>query len=195
MNYLKLSLLMIVTALSFQGHAQSLTMSKAAELACHRIERLVTLKRIDASFQDKIYALQIVKLTGAAAGQPAYKATAIQVPGADGTFKKVEILMDDAGKGLSQNVVAGTEGSAPGWPDKDPVSLTENALHYVLENGPTKAEVKPFYTGLTEISLAQAKDAQGKVLANFSMKSSETPKVLLLTLKSDGTVAGPATLK
>ena len=177
------SLLMATQAFALDPVA----VSKAAELTCHRIERLVTLKKIDASFQDKLYSIQIVKLKPATPTDPVFKAIALQIPGADGTFKKVEIMMDASGKGLTQNVIPGTEGTTVVWPAKDPVSLMENSLHWVLENGLTKAEIKPYYDNVSEIVLTQGKDADGKILAKVTFKISESPKLLEVILKDDGT--------
>lgn len=191
---------LILTALStmvvsVSAQAEDVPSGKAAELACHRIERLVTLKKIDASFLTKLYAIQLVRLNAASPTDPVFKAIGIQLPGADGTFKKVEMMMDGAGKSLAQTIIPGTEGPELSWPGKDPVSLIENALHYVLENGTRKANVKPFLTGLTEIVLSQENGSDGKILAKTVVKSSETANRLEIILKDDGTFVSAEVLK
>lgn len=127
------------------AYAAQVTIAKAAELGCHRIERLVTLQKIDAAFLDKFYAFRIEKLTQSKPSDPAFRFRSYQAMASDGSSRQVEILMDAKGKGTSHQVIEGSEGNAPVWPKTDPVTLMEYALHYVLENGPSKAEVAPFY--------------------------------------------------
>lgn len=190
MNALKkitLSLVALVAALPAIANAETLAIAKAAELACHRIERLVTLNKIDATFLSNFYSIQIVALPAGSPTDPAFKATGFLVPGPDNQGTKIDIMMDSKGKALAHTVVAGSLGQAPAWPVKDPVTLAENALHYVLDNGPSNADVAPFYADLQDVSLLQVKDSQNQVFAKALFRSSRTTKVLEVILKSDGT--------
>ena len=188
----KISALLLMTGLmtfvSVQAQAAPIAVAKASELTCHRIERLVTLKKIDETFMTKLHTVTIQILPQGSSADPYFKATASQYIGADGTMNQVDIFMDDQGKALSYVVKPGAVAqAAPVWPDKDTVTLMENSLHYIIEEGPTNANVKPFYTGFTEHALTQVTDAQGQTLSRMEVHSSQTNKVLEIFLKVDGT--------
>ena len=188
-----MKLLLVVTTLILgmqanAAQAAKLSLAKAAELGAHRVERLVTLRKIDETFLNKFQSIEVVALTQAVPTDPAFKATVGQVPGPDGTQSILEIFMDGAGKALSNTVKMGTEATtAPRWPEKDPVTLTENALHVVLE-GINDPKIKPYYTGFKSLTVSQDRDATGQTIARFRLQSKEVAKVLEILLKTDGTV-------
>lgn len=188
---MKTLLLVSALILSMQAsaaQAAKIALAKAAELGVHRVERLVTLKKIDETFLSKFQSVEIVSLTQSAPTDPAFKATASQVPGPDGTQSIVEIFLDGAGKALSNTVKMGTEATtAPRWPEKDPVTLTENALHVVLD-GVNDPKIKPYYLGFKSLVLSQDRDAAGLTIARFKMRSNDADKVLEVVLKTDGTL-------
>jgi hypothetical protein len=167
--------------------AEEIGLAKVAELACHRVERLVTLKKIDESFLHNQFSIQPSVLNASAPTDPAFKAVVSQVPGADSTGNQVVIYFDGAGKALRFELVPGASPvNAPVWPDKDPVTLSENSLHYILDGWQTISELKPFYTGLTQMKIEQVKDAQGQIFSRAELRSSEVPQKLEILLKADG---------
>ena len=173
--------------LASAAHAASVPTSKAAELAIHRIERLVTLHKIDENFINRFYGVSAVKLPQAQPTDPAFKASGFQVPGADGKSIEVEILMDATGKALSNTVKDGSESvNAPSWPSKDPVALSEDSMHYVLDNGTTKPELQPFYTAFANLVLNQVTDASGQIMSRATIRSTATDMILEVFLKLDG---------
>jgi hypothetical protein len=187
---MKLAIMTILALGATTGlaNAANVAPAKAAELGVHRIERLVTLKKIDQAFMDKFSSLQIESLTQGSPADPAFKVTASQVAGPDGKRNQVEILMDGTGKALSNTVKQGTDAvAAPRWSDKDPVSLTENAMHVILE-GATTPKLKPYFTGFTSVELTQDRDASGQTIARFKMRSKDSAAALEVLLKADGTV-------
>lgn len=170
------------------AEAANIALAKAAELSVHRVERLVTLKKIEEAFLSKFIGVEIEALKQAKPTDPAFKATASQVPGPDGKQSKVEILMDGAGKALSHTVLPGTEATAaPRWPEKDPVTLAENAMHVVLD-GKNDPKFKPYFDGFKSIELSQDRDGTGQTIARGKMKAVGVAKVLEVVLKTDGTV-------
>ncbi len=182
-----LIMLVLGTQTNF-AQAAPLALAKAAELGVHRVERLVTLKKIDETFVSKFQSIEIEALSPAKPTDPAFKVTVAQYTGPDGKQSRVEILMDAAGKALSNTVKAGTESTtAPRWPEKDPVTLTEAAMHVVLE-GTSNPKLKPFFTGFKSLVLNQDRDSTGQTIARFKMKSKEVPNTLEVVLKTDGTV-------
>ena len=159
--------------------------SKAVELGVHRIERLVTLKKIDASFLTELSSLKIESTTENAA---TYKVYGYLQTGVDGTALSLTIWMDAQGKTLNYVVNPGTKSSTPFiWPAKEAASLMEEGLHFVIEGWVKHPEVKVFYTGLSTIVMTPIKDAQGNLLAQFTVKSDDTAQILTINLKADGT--------
>ncbi|MBC7714875.1 MAG: hypothetical protein H7177_16125 [Rhizobacter sp.] len=195
-NVKSLVLLLVLISCSIQtllAAEASVALGKVAELSCHRLERLVTLQKIDEKFLTKLVSLQIIKLTPAKPADPSYKVIASQYAGADGSSIQVEMMMDATGKGVSQTLKAGTEAqNAPVWSDKDAASLVENSLHYILESN--NPEARPFASGLTSVVLKQVKTEQGETVGRVEMHSTDTTKLFEVTLKEDGTVESANTI-
>lgn len=163
-----------------------IAISKVTELGVHRIERLVTLKKIDDTFRTTLVAMRVERSTENGA---VYKVYGYEAPGADGSASLLTLWMDVDGKTLSYTVVPGAAPANPAqWPDKDAVSLFEDGLHFVLEGWVQHPEVKNFYTGLQSIAMTQIQDAQGQILAQLKVTSDDDAKTLTITLKSDGTL-------
>lgn len=184
--------LLLLSALMMSGVAFAhdeipgvIAISKATELAVHRIERLVTLKKIDAVFQTALVGLRAESSTENGA---TYKTYGYVSPGADGKSLTITLWMDNQGKTLAYNV---TQAQAPAnpfaWPVKDSVTLMEEGLHFVLEGWVQNPEVKAFYLGLKSISLMPAQDAQGNLIAQFKVTSDDDARTLTINLKADGT--------
>lgn len=184
--------LLLLSALMASGSAFAhdetpgvIAISKATELAVHRIERLVTLKKIDAVFQTALIGL---RAESSAENGATYKAYGYVAPGSDGKSLTITLWMDNQGKTLAYNV---TQAQAPAnpfaWPVKDSVTLMEEGLHFVLEGWVQNPEVKAFYLGLKSISLAPAQDAQGNLIAQFKVTSDDDTRTLTINLKADGT--------
>ena len=171
------------------ANAEPITLSKAAELACHRIERLVTLKKIDEAYLTKFQTLEVVQLQPVQATDPFFKATVSQYPGSNSSRNQVELFMDNQGKTLSQNIKSGDAAiNSPTWPDKDAVTLTENSLHYVLEGWQgSNPLVEPFYSSMTQLVLSQVTDEKGQLVARSEIRSSKTSDLLEVYINVDGT--------
>jgi hypothetical protein len=178
---------------AFATDAASVALGKVAELSCHRLERLVTLEKINETFLTKLVSLQIIKLSPVKPTDPSYKVIASQVAGSDGSAIQVEMMMDATGKGVAQTLKPATEAQdAPVWSDKDAATLIENSLHYILEaNNP---EAKPFVSGLTLLTLKQVKTEQGETVGRVEMHSTDSAKLFEVTLKEDGTVESASTV-
>lgn len=159
--------------------------AKAIELTAHRIDRLVSLNKIDASFLSKTAKMELSIVENQA---PAYfKVRVSQTQPASGDALQMDVVYDVNGKPLSFNVLpGGNSGPDDGWTGVDAVTLIENGLHYVLENGETDAKIKPFYTALTTITLTKGQ-LSGKPVALVQMKSSESSLTLNVYVNFDGT--------
>lgn len=158
--------------------------AKAAELAAHRIDRLVATGKIDASFLKNVETIQVAVVEDQA--PVFYKVRVSQTQPAQGKPMQVEISLDEDGKPLASQVLpGGVAGADAGWTGKDAVSLSENALHYVLENS-KDAKIAPFDKGLTAFVLTKG-TLNGETVARGQITSSLTSEKLNVYLKLDGT--------
>ncbi len=160
------------------------TNAKAIELSAHRVDRLVALSKIDGSFLKKLDKIEVVVVQNQA--PVFYKTTVSQTQPAQGKPIQLEIALDEDGKPLSFQLVAnGVAGPEVAWSGKNAGQLTENALHYVLENA-TVGKVALFDKSATSFTLSlQTKDGQS--VARGQVLSSATTEKLNIYLKLDGT--------
>ena len=158
--------------------------AKVAELTAHRIDRLVALNKIDASFLNRVEKIEV---TAVNQNPIAFKVRASQTQPENGSQPmQLDLSFDKDGKALAYQVVAGgNAGPDPQWPDKDAATLTENTLHYVLDNA-NDAKVKKFFDGLTMFTLIKG-DLNGAVVARGQVLSSQTTEKLNVYVKLDGT--------
>jgi len=168
------------------------TNAKAIELSAHRIDRLVTLGKIDASFLKNLEKMEVSVVQNQAPVY--YKVRVTQTQPAQGTPLQLDISYDDDGKPLSFEVIAGgVAGPDAGWTDKDAGSLAENALLYILENN-TDAKVALFDKGLTSFVLTKGA-LNGETVARGQASSNLTTDKLNIYLKLDGTFISAEVIK
>lgn len=177
------TMLISFSALAHPG-GPGVTKAKAVELAAHRIDRLVTLGKIEASFKTKLDKIEVAVVENQA--PVFYKVRVSQTQPTQGLPMQVDISFDDDGKPLAFQVVAGgVAGADVGWTDKDAVSLTENALHYILENS-ADAKVALFDKGIRSFVLSKGQ-LDGATVARGQATSTLTTEKLNIYLKLDGT--------
>ncbi|MEA9358466.1 hypothetical protein SHI21_19675 [Bacteriovorax sp. PP10] len=188
-NLKKILLSLAVSAFATSTSFAAVGNAKVVELGCHRLERLITLGKVDESFLKKLKTLDLVILSPAKPTDPSFQVTAAQYAGADGTTKKVEMMMDANGKAITQVIKEGTESdSTPEWGDKDAISLIEQSLHYVEEHTSEHIELRPFQVGLKSLTLMQVSNAQGIKVARIEMTSTATTQKLEVNLNENGSV-------
>lgn len=188
MKSLILLLAFAITTTTY-GHPEDpnvIVVSKATELGVHRIERLVTLNKIDPMF--------ITSLTGLKAERTddittPYKIYGFVTSDSNNQSSTITMLSDPKGKVISHSVSDIYQPATPvNWPEKDAVTLIEDALHFVLEGWVQYPEVKAFYLGLMSISMTPDQDAQGNLIASFQVTSDDDARILYIRLKTDGTL-------
>ncbi len=158
--------------------------STAAELACHRIERLILLKKANPGFQNLIQSVSVEALPPAGPGKPAFKTTTIQQADPGKRGPELEIILDEKGRALTANEFPGTAAQAPfKWPKLDPLTLLEKALHYIEDNS-KKTEVTPFSAKLRSISIKPG-SVNGTAVAKVEVTSFDSPQKLVLTVSAD----------
>jgi hypothetical protein len=177
-------------SLLFSGRANAdpdIFNAKAAELNCHRIEKLVILKKIHEHFLSGFSTISLTTLQAPNPGDPKFKITSGIEPGPDGTVDKLEVTLDSIGKPLSFSVVAGTPAALPTqWPDKDPVTLTENSLHFVLENYEKIPAIASYYTSLQQLKIYKGKNTAGEDVAVVDIEVAATDPILRIRVKFNG---------
>jgi hypothetical protein len=163
----------------------ALVVSKALELGVHRIERLVTLKKIDPMFINSTYALRAERSGDSA--KP-YVIHGYVAPNANSQSSTISMVTDAKGKVVSYKVGQIYQPANPvNWPEKDAITLIEDALHFVLEGWTTDPKVKAYYLGLTSITMSAAQDTRGNLIAAFAVSSDDDARTLYIRLKTDGT--------
>lgn len=168
---------------------QGLSSAKAAELALHRIEKLVFLKKIESSFQTKFIQLNLEVLVQKLPSDPLFKAVASQPMAADGTQKKVEIILDAQGRTLQTYITKASEAeTVPNLADKDPLTIAELSLHFLIDNVESKPELDVFADKLLSLSLAQVSTPEGKVQVFTEIKTAGVKETLLIRSNSQGEV-------
>ena len=185
MKKLLIAMTLTLTSLTTLAHDDGkVSIAKVAELAAHRIDRLVTLGKIDAGFLKNLETIQVSKVTNS---EPvAFRSLASQTAPASGLPLQIEILSDHDGKTLSFKIIPdGSAGADPKWTDKDAGSLIENGMHYVLENN-TLTAVAPYDTNFESMRLTKGK-LNDQDVALLSIKSSSQAQQLNIYLKLDGT--------
>jgi hypothetical protein len=173
----------MMALLPISAFAQSVTSAKVAELTAHRIDRLVVLGKIDASFNKK---LAMVEVSAAGPTPVAFRSLVSQTQPTTGAPIQLELLFDAAAKPLSFKVLpGGVAGPDPGYNGgQDAVSLFENSMHYILNNA-TDPKIAPFYNGLTTVMLTKVKMGDMD-MAQAQVMSSATTQKLNVNLMLDG---------
>ena len=175
---------LITTASS--SFAATISRAKAAELACHRLERLVILKKVDKSFIQKFHELELVELNEKDSGGAKFAVTASQVSPHHGSPMSVAIFLDTTGKVLKHQVGEGGQpGSETSWSGKDPLSLVEVGLHYIIDENTKNEQLRPFANDFQSLKIQQSTTNSGPV-AIIKMSSSTTTAKLILTLDPNG---------
>lgn len=188
MKRLFLSGLLVVLGGFSYAQAQLVPNLTSAELALHRLEKLVTLKKVDPEYQANFKHLVLTRLSPTKPNDPAYELVLLQSEGNDGLSDMVEIQQDKNGKALSHKAMVHTaDPNLIAWPHKDPVTLSEIALHWIEDDynpGDNSKDVITEY--LSELIVTQETDQTGQIIAKFSLKNSQNTDVLILKFTTDG---------
>ncbi len=183
MKLLAVSFLFLFSSFSaFSAEDPRITTGKIAELAVHRIDRLVTLKKIDPQFLNRLETIDVTKPQGT---PEAYRAVVSQTTPASGAPLQLTLTFDANGKFISFTPVeGGTAGADPAWSPKDPATLMENAMHFVLENT-AKQEIEPYFLSMTRATLGKTIYREESV-AVVKFSTSAQAQTLNVYLKMDG---------
>jgi hypothetical protein len=176
----------LVSAMSAQA-AMKIPNANAAELTCHRVERLVILKKIDTGFLSSIESVTVEAVPNANPGQPSFKTVSYQQVDSGKLANQLNLNLDDQGKALDFTVTAGLAMAQPHkWSVLDPVTLIEDSIHYVEQNA-AKPDFAKFSSGLKKISIAPGLN-DGKEVAKIEILSVDTTDKLEILEGLDGAI-------
>lgn len=188
-------ILVLIPLLISSSHAATpVSRARAAELALHRIENLVILKKIQPSHVARLRSLSLTTLTRTIEDDPAYLVIASQYPAADGSQSVVQIPMKVDGKTLKHVESLGSEPvQAPNWPSLDAVTLAENSLHCLqgekLDNQRpdlcSNPEISAYGTDFSSLVLSQ-EPSEGGPIAVIDIRANAKNNVLRIRLQADG---------
>ncbi len=180
------AVLAIVSTLVFTGSViaqAAVSSAKAIELSAHRVDRLVALSKIDASFQKKLSKIEVTVVQNQA--PVAFKTVVTQSQPAQGKPMQLEISLDADGKALAHKLISGgVAGPDLGFSGKSAGELAENALHYVLDNV-ANGKIALFDKAATNFTLTKV-TYQGETVALGQLRSSATTEKLNVYVKLDG---------
>lgn len=191
MKFLSAILITFMTSLAFaqHDHGGAVTNAKAAEIASHRVGRLVDTGKVPESFLTNMSQITVSSLPHHNAGEPAFQINVKQAANSAGKQSDLKLLLDMKGKYLSHKVEAEVAGSISNeWPDSPVAELVETTLHYVTEQSPAGIDMKPFNQNMKSLTVIQKKASDGSVQAGMIIESSATSKKLEITLSSSGDI-------
>lgn len=162
-----------------------ITSASIIELSSHKIDRLVTLKKIDGTFLTKIERIDVSVLLNQSPYM--YRSLVSQTKPTQGAPIQLEILFDKDGNALTYKVFPnGVAGPDQNWPDKNSLALSESPLHYILDNS-TDPKINPFFTDAASLTLTKG-TLSGQDVAQAQLTSNKTKSILNIYVKLDGTV-------
>jgi hypothetical protein len=182
-------ILVLVLVLAPQAWAvPDATAARAAELVCHRIERLAnpgSRQKIHESYIVQFQSIAVERLQANAPTDPSYRVSARQVPVDAAKTSSVDFLLDIKGNILDFRAdFNGAAASAPVWPGSDPITLTEKALHYVMDNSTAKPALAPYNRDLKRVAIAPVTGRAGA--AKVTISSSSAADLLEILIQPDG---------
>ncbi len=178
----------VVAFSGMKAQAARIASGNAAELAAHRIEKLVLLKKLPASFQKNFKGLGVTEITPGGVNTPSFEVVGSQEADQGEVANAVSVILDENGKALSSTVAAGKPASQPTtWTDKDPLTLVELAVHHIEHKMSADSKLHPFYHGMTALQINQMKHGS-HTMAVIEFLSNAGDSRLVMNLNTDGSL-------
>ena len=179
--------------LSF-AQTPAISRAEAVELAVHRIERLISLNKLEKDFGAKLESLSLMATPASTDAEVAFEVSASQFSVAGIPTETALLNLNNAGKMLSFSTNGdGNISTASGFPDKGASTLIELALHK-LEADAADPAASPFYNQLTSVKLipVMMDMGQGMMLmsVNVAITSDAVPTILVYQIALNGQVTG-----
>lgn len=176
-----------ITASASTVLAARIANGNAAELAAHRVEKLVLLKKVPDTYQKNFKGYEVRQITPGGVNVPSFEVIVSQEADEGEEANKVTVVLDEKGKALSHTVAAGKTATQPTkWAGKDPLTLSELAVHHI-EHMMSDKKLVPFYDGMKALRLTQMQHGSHiMVVAEFL--SDLTTDRLVMNLNTDGSL-------
>lgn len=170
-----------------EGHEPSQTNAKIAEIAAHRVGRLVDTRKIEESYVKNISSIVVTNLPHSTKPtDPAFSVLVGQPSDEEGKSKEVVMSFDSAGKFISNKVLSTVGSRTVSWPGLDPLELIEISLHFVTEATNTRVDITPFNKNLKKLSLKQKVAQDGTVQAIIVLTANNLDKQLEIIMSTGG---------
>ncbi len=198
-----LALSLISLSIASTTFAHGVSPVKAFELSLHKLESLIAQKKIDKIFELSIQNLKMELIPTTDPNndeEPAFKTTITLYPGADGTQKALVVILDEEGRKKGYETIKGANPvNAPVWSDKDSATLSEYALHYILDSAKTNPELDEINDGATGMTLSQGEIAPGVTGAIVDVITGKGKSSIKILIKQNGNILSskiiPATME
>ncbi len=166
----------VAAAISATTSFAAVTRAKVAELAGHRIGRLVDTNVIEDNYISRLHKIEVTELTTKGPTDPVFKVVVSQVPPSAGEAHRVELLMNDAGRTLSDVETRGQDSSNPvDWQGTDPLTITETVLHFITDS--REAKIQPYKSGAAAVTVEQ-NQVNGTIIGQVKISLIDSASVL-----------------
>lgn len=178
------------------GHQSLQTNAKIAEIAAHRIGRLVDTRKIDESFVKNIASIEITNLLHTTKPtDPSFNVLVSQPSDEEGKSKEVLMSFDSTGKFISNKIVSNQGSRTITWPGLDTLELIEISLHFVTEATNTTVDITPFNKNLKKLTLKQKVSEDGSIIALIVLSTSNSDKQLEISMSTGGDLLNYAVIE
>jgi hypothetical protein len=179
------------------GAEELIQSAKAAELSCHKLERLLILKKIAKTWNEKLTgggynsAFESISVELLAHSQPseepAFRVTSTQAADGEGKRNSIDVNVDESGTAMDyKETILTSSPKLTRWPQKDPITIAEESLHFVLYLSVIQPELLPFFRSLSSLGLSPSKNASGAPVGLASIRSRDTQDRLEVLITMDG---------
>ncbi|MBS1963235.1 MAG: hypothetical protein JST04_13550 [Bdellovibrionales bacterium] len=189
---MKATLSLLIVGFAFYGSSSyAATPAEAAELGVHKVDRLITLKKINPSFTSQLTGMTSV------ATASGFNVTATEGAASDGSSRMLMMTAGKDGKILTYMEMGTKDPASPVvLPNNNALTLMELSMHCVegeLIAGSKRcaefADAKMYNDHFKSAALTVKKDGTGKVIgADVAIKGDGLAKTLVVSLANDGTL-------
>lgn len=193
---MKFAIGILALSIGFVGmNAQAASPGTAGELGLHKIERLISLKKISPTFSTQTLSLAV------SAASSGFNVMAMQGMASDGSMRMLAMTADKDGKALTYKESGTKDPAAPlAFPSKSALTFLELGMHCIggeLIGGSDKcktfANTKMYNDHFKSAALSETKDSAGKVTgAEVAIKGDGLAKTFVVVLANDGTLVSVA---
>ncbi len=194
---MKISTKLMLTALSIlvaPAFAYSATPREVGELAVHRIEKLIQLKKIDMAFMMNFQSIGVMAMTQQHPQDPAFMSMVAQTDNGKTSPPRVDLFSDADGKVLSNTVSPGTAGAGLNWPGQPALTVGETTFHYLEANAASTPALMPFEEGFKDLIVGQD-TRQGTLVGIVLLTSTKSKQTLEFVVGLDDAVVKSWSLK